>query len=1364
MGVLPLPGDSQRGKKEENMMERIKRWISGVLALCMLLTLVPMTVFAGGEIVDSGTCGDDLTWTLDEDGVLTISGEGAMEDYVGDASRGVVAPWYENLSRIVEVVIESGVTSIGDSAFSYCENLGEVSIPESVIEIGSCAFSYCSSLKSVVIPNDEARLGHSIFLECDSLERVVLPDGMGYISDSLFNGCSSLGDVVIPEGVSGFGISAFKKCTSLKEIMIPEGVAGIEDYAFEGCASLTSIELPQSVSSIGDDVFYGCESLEGIWVDENNSEYSSDEKGVLFNEDKTELIRAPGGISGSYNIPVSVTYIIKNAFRNCNDLTNVNFSDNRVIIAAYAFYGCSSLTKIIFPEGIEGEIFERAFGGCISLQSISIPSGIDAINDYAFYGCSSLVSVNIEGPISIGTEAFSSCTSLSEVFISDGKMSIGPRAFLRCTNLSGIWVDEGNPDYCSDEYGVLYNEEKTTLEIAPPKGIGESYIIPDSVELISSFAFHWCENLTSIVIPERVTLIGKQVFSNCNGLVSIKFLGNAPSCGGSDDFAPGIFGEITATAYYPEGNETWTTDVMQSYGGNITWVPYDVDEQPGEDAPSDEPKVFCYSSNEMSKLFGQEGPMEVSYTFDYDDGWFLEDNGAYDHELAKMSIRAAMAAFNSDTEQAGGDNAYYIKALMDKLGYDYDDDSIQYPDPTRYTIGYAIGSKDISDDTSVIMVAVRGGGYAAEWHNNVVVGKNGDHQGFDEASIQVGDGIGAYIDAHKSELKPNIKVWLVGFSRAAAVANLAAADLCDGFIDEISSDDVFAYCFACPQGTVDPNAGSSKYSGIKNIVNPIDLVPKVAMSDWGFTRYGATYYLPFAEYTINYSQMKQRMEAQYEMLLKYNGMTDAEKRVDTVTALTTESEGQASSFTDVASYVAELLARNEYTTALQETIGSVVDDLMGDGMSDVEFLDTLIPLIITEAAALENVEIILERLLRVLTIHPDAPEDLGKLSNLMIAHYPELYLAWIDSLKGEYINYDGKYRKVFVNCPVDVTVYDQTGEAVAQIVDDEVIRSDGGVIASIDEDGQKVLILPMDAAYEIGLTATDDGSMSYMVAEYDMESQSSSYTVSYYDVQIASGDVLTGMVTEAVGDSAAQYALLDTDGEEIVPTKESSGDEVVMYSVDVMAEGHGSVGATPCKLEGEYVTLYAEANDGEDFLGWYDGEALVSQEESYRFRVEAEVSLVGRFTRLFHEGDTVAATKDPTCTEAGAVTYVCDICGDNFDQEIPAVGHSYTEEVTAPSCTEDGYTTFSCAACGDSYVDHYVAATGHTFVDGICGECGGTDPDYEQPEDPSVPETTPAPSEKPDHLHWMDEIFGWIFGTDDPGRIPIWKWFFCWWK
>ena len=280
----------------------------------------------------SGNCGDNgsnVTWSLDDDGTLTISGSGKIEDCRSDIDQ----PWYSNRSDITSVVIEPGVTSIGSQAFYECSNLTSITIPSGLTSIGEQAFGNCTGLTSITIPS-------------------------GFIS---------IGDY------------AFWNCTGLTSITIQNGVTSIGTGAFWNCTGLTSITIPSSVTSIGVNVFYNCTGLTDITVDSSNPSYCS-ESGVLFNKDKTTLIYYPLGKNGSYTIPDGVTAIGDYAFYYCSGLTSVTIPSSVTSIGESAFRHCTGLTSITIPNSVTS-IVNLAFWDCDSLTIVYIPSGVNFVPD-----------------------------------------------------------------------------------------------------------------------------------------------------------------------------------------------------------------------------------------------------------------------------------------------------------------------------------------------------------------------------------------------------------------------------------------------------------------------------------------------------------------------------------------------------------------------------------------------------------------------------------------------------------------------------------------------------------------------------------------------------------------------------------------------------------------------------------------------------------------------------------------------------------------------------------------------------------------------------------------------------------------------
>ena len=199
-----------------------------------------------------GTTGD-CTWTLDDEGTLTISGNGEM---------GAYSPWGRDIKK---VIIENGVTSIGYRAFYNCTNLTSVTIPDSVTDVDYAAFSCCTNLASITIPDSVTSIGEDAFTGCTSLTRVTIPSSVTTIGDCVFAGCTSLTNVII-DSKGSFGSNAFSGCTSLKSVTISDNVTSIYSGAFGGCTSLTNITIGNNVRSIGENAFEECTSLKSITI------------------------------------------------------------------------------------------------------------------------------------------------------------------------------------------------------------------------------------------------------------------------------------------------------------------------------------------------------------------------------------------------------------------------------------------------------------------------------------------------------------------------------------------------------------------------------------------------------------------------------------------------------------------------------------------------------------------------------------------------------------------------------------------------------------------------------------------------------------------------------------------------------------------------------------------------------------------------------------------------------------------------------------------------------------------------------------------------------------------------------------------
>ena len=477
--------------------------------------------------IASGTCGEDLTWVLENDGTLTISGTGEMEEYDYYSSN---SPWKDQKESIKRVVIGNGVTGIGDhafsgctsltsvtlpnsvtsikwGAFSGCTSLTSVTIPDSVTKIGWCAFSGCTGLTSVTISNSVTSIEESTFSGCTGLTTVYIPAGVTSIGNYAFSGCTSLTSVTIPDSVTSIGYGAFKGCTGLTSVMIPDSVTGIYSSAFENCTSLTKVRIPAGATVVSSDAFDGCTAITEFTVAEENASYTAEE-GVLFDKDMTKIILYPKGKSGSYTIPSSVICILPELFSGCAGLTNIVIPNSVTEINMRAFSDCTSLTAVTIPDSVT-EIGRAAFEGCTSLISVEIPSSVSGIQVATFRNCTSLGSVTIPDSVtSIGPGAFDGCTSLDSVTISDSVTGIGYEAFYNCSKLKNVKL----PSKISEIDDNVFSGCETLEKVE----------IPDGVTAIKRGAFDGCTSLTSVTIPDSVTHIGYYAFSDCSKLKNVK--------------------------------------------------------------------------------------------------------------------------------------------------------------------------------------------------------------------------------------------------------------------------------------------------------------------------------------------------------------------------------------------------------------------------------------------------------------------------------------------------------------------------------------------------------------------------------------------------------------------------------------------------------------------------------------------------------------------------------------------------------------------------------------------------------------------------------------------------------------------------
>ena len=420
----------------------IKKFWCLVLMICTLNTLAPCI---SAESIATGENPDkNITWTFDNVGVLTISGEGEIDFY--DLNFNF------DKNNIKKLIINEGITGI--ELFLECENLTSVVLPQTLTNIGSYAFCNCKKLTDVIIPNAVTNIDDSAFAYCN------------------------LTNIQLPHLLTNIGNSAFIQCGGLTSIEFPESLINIGEHAFLNNA-LTDVYIPKKVNKIGAGAFAGNTGCI-ITVSEANENYSSVD-GALFNKDKSRLIsytadrRDASGKRSIYEIPEGVEIISSSAFLNIHNLRGVKMPDSLITIEQRAFDSANLTDELVIPKNVEniapdaisfsqessyrvdernthfcsvdGVLFNKEQTKLIAYPSMKIgkeykiPDKVETICSYSFTNTEYLTSIIFSDSVtSIDTSAFEFCTNLKSVITGSGLKSISNEAFYMCWQLTDITI------------------------------------------------------------------------------------------------------------------------------------------------------------------------------------------------------------------------------------------------------------------------------------------------------------------------------------------------------------------------------------------------------------------------------------------------------------------------------------------------------------------------------------------------------------------------------------------------------------------------------------------------------------------------------------------------------------------------------------------------------------------------------------------------------------------------------------------------------------------------------------------------------------------------------------------------------------
>ena len=513
-----------------------------------------------------GTCGEDITWTLNREGLLKLSGTGEMYDLENSAS----APWMGYMQRIRDIEVSEGITRISSFAFFGAANLESVTLPESLTAIGGMVFEGCNKLgrvyyggckeqwdylvaDSIGSYNDpllEAELicakvasdlsasgtfGDSItwtLKNCvltvsgtgsipDGAEgtvpwahyrpvifSVVIKKGVTGIGDHAFLGCRNMTEISIPDSLARFGDFAFRDCLSLTSIRIPDGTTVIGGYAFQNCVSLKTVTIPTSVANISSGAFSGCAGLTTVSLPENDYIYL--DKGAFSGCIGLGSFHIPSGAvlgDSVFSGCVGVTeFTVDAANPNYSAVNGILFTKDGTELIQYP--AGKKDTAYSVPTGVTN-IWAGAFSGNAYVKSAVVPKGMTQINGAVFRDCTALASVSLPtGITKIGANAFSGCRSLVDVAIPDSVTFIDDQAFSNCASLTCIVIPKG-----ITILGYEMFRGCTALN---------SVEIPETVTVIGDSVFEDCTSLTGIELPNDLTALGNSAFLGCTALESIE--------------------------------------------------------------------------------------------------------------------------------------------------------------------------------------------------------------------------------------------------------------------------------------------------------------------------------------------------------------------------------------------------------------------------------------------------------------------------------------------------------------------------------------------------------------------------------------------------------------------------------------------------------------------------------------------------------------------------------------------------------------------------------------------------------------------------------------------------------------------------
>ncbi|MBQ8292515.1 MAG: leucine-rich repeat protein [Bacilli bacterium] len=479
-----------------------------------------------------------------------LSGNQAIETvYIPNTITELNHAFFENCANLKKIVFETGssITKFGSYTFINCKSLKEVILPEGLIDLGEYTFQGCQSLETIDLPESLEIIRTSAFYNCTSLKEIIIPNNVNTMYVYVFSECTSLEKVKLPDNLKDINYSLFRNCSSLTNIELPNGLEEIDDYAFSGCTGLKSIVIPNTVTSLGMECFKDCTNLEYV----NMSDGLTEGAQALFSG-CTSLVEIV--------FPQNIEYISGSMFRGCTSLTEIILPSTVTSIGWNAFSGCTNLSNVVISQNVK-TIGEKAFINCTNLNSIVIPNSVKVINNLGITDKDSInlyydgtleewFKVDVEAQLidsfnvnhhfyiknenneyiellelilPNGIEALKK-NNLS-VFKNVNKLVISKdvKAFSASTldvlpNLKELEVVEDN-EYITMVDGNLYTKNLSELIRYFDKEDVKTFVIPEEVREIESYAFKGNQYLEEITIQHKVYYINSNAFEKDNNIL-----------------------------------------------------------------------------------------------------------------------------------------------------------------------------------------------------------------------------------------------------------------------------------------------------------------------------------------------------------------------------------------------------------------------------------------------------------------------------------------------------------------------------------------------------------------------------------------------------------------------------------------------------------------------------------------------------------------------------------------------------------------------------------------------------------------------------------------------------------------------------